>query len=123
MEVAEGESVHEKRQQRGKDAGAQVDHEMSGGETGDRDTVKARGGVASRTHAGHSHVIAARDIEAALRHIGGQPDAAEAFAAWVDDDTMFASLDAVEAVCPPERIGLAAGAFAAILGPLFGEFE
>ena len=68
-------------------------------------------------------MIAARDIEAALRHIGGLPDAADAFAAWVDADAMFTNLEAVEAVCPPERIGLAAGAFAAILGPLFGEFE
>lgn len=68
-------------------------------------------------------MIGARDIEAALRHIGGQPEAADAFSAWVDDDAVFASLEDVEAVCPPERIGLPAGGFAAILGPLFGEFE
>jgi hypothetical protein len=68
-------------------------------------------------------VITASDIEAALRHIGGQPDAADAFAAWVDDEATFTNLEAVEAVCPPERIGLAPGAFAAILEPLFGEFE
>jgi hypothetical protein len=96
---------------------------MPGRKASDGDPVEAPGARAAGAQAGYGHVITARDIEAALRHIGGQPDAADAFWAWVDDDAIFASLEEVEAVCPPERIGLAAGAFAAILGPLFGEFE
>jgi hypothetical protein len=47
----------------------------------------------------------------------------DAFEAWVEADARFGTLDELEAACPPERVGLTPGAFAALFGPLFGEFE
>ena len=67
--------------------------------------------------------ISGADIHAALRTLGPgayQTDLAEA---WIAEDDMFGSIEAIEAHCPPERIGLSPGAFHALLGPLFGEFE
>lgn len=69
------------------------------------------------------HGISGADIHAQLRHLGPGAYEAELAEAWIDADARFISVEDVEAVCPPERIGLSPGAFAALIGPLFGEFE
>lgn len=67
--------------------------------------------------------ISGSDIHAQLRHLGPGEYEAELAEAWIDEDATFSSVEQVEALCPPERIGLSPGAFAAVIGPLFGEFE
>lgn len=62
------------------------------------------------------------DAHAACRRFGRDADCT-ALEAWVAEDDTFTCLEQLEAACPPERIGLSAGAFAALFGPLFGEFE
>jgi hypothetical protein len=67
--------------------------------------------------------ILGADVHAALRTLGPGAYEAELAEAWIADDAVFWSVEEIEAHCPPERIGLSGGAFAALLGPLFGEFE
>jgi hypothetical protein len=71
---------------------------------------------------GHQSIRGA-DLHAQLRAYG--PDGADpdAFEAWVGEDEVITSFEELEAVCPPERIGLTPGAFVALFAPLFGEFE
>lgn len=67
--------------------------------------------------------ILGADVHAVLRSLGPgayQTDLAEA---WIAEHDVFSSVEMIEAHCPPERIGLSPGAFHALLGPLFGEFE
>lgn len=67
--------------------------------------------------------VSGADLRAALA-THGPPDADRAaFAEAVPADARFASLEEVARACPPERAGLRPGAFTAVLGPLFGEFE
>jgi hypothetical protein len=68
-------------------------------------------------------VITGADIHAQLRHLGPGAYEAELAEAWIPADARFVSVEQVEQACPPERIGLSPGGFAALLGPLFGEFE
>jgi hypothetical protein len=63
------------------------------------------------------------DVHAILRTLGPGAYEADLAEAWIGDDDVFGSVEELEARCPPERIGLSAGAFHALLGPLFGEFE
>lgn len=71
--------------------------------------------------AGH-RPIRGEDLLAQLRRFG--PAGADArLAAQVSEDDVFISLEDLAAACPPERIGLTPGGFAALFGPLFGEFE
>lgn len=62
------------------------------------------------------------DVRAALARFGGGDAARRVAACLADDDTVETYEELVER-CPPERIGLTPGAHAAILTPLFGEFE
>ena len=67
--------------------------------------------------------IRGSDLHAQLRAFG-PPDAdLDAFEAWVGEGESVGSFEDLEAACPPERIGLTPGAFAALFAPLFGEFE
>jgi hypothetical protein len=67
--------------------------------------------------------ISGADVHAALRALGPGASQAELAEAWIAEDALFTSVEEIEAHCPPERIGLSSGAFHALLGPLFGEFE
>ena len=67
--------------------------------------------------------ILGADVHAILRKLGPGEYEAELAEAWIDEDDVFSSVEEIEARCPPERIGLSPGAFHALLGPLFGEFE
>jgi hypothetical protein len=67
--------------------------------------------------------VVGADIHAILRSLGPGAYEADLAEAWIDEDEAFSSVEEVEARCPPERIGLSPGAFLALLGPLFGEFE
>ncbi len=62
------------------------------------------------------------DVRAALAHFGGG-DAARLVPAMLADNDTVETYEELMDRCPPERIGLSPGAHAAILGPLFGEFE
>lgn len=62
-------------------------------------------------------------MRAALAVAGAPALAREALAAAVRDDDAFLTLAELAAACPPERLGLGAGAYAALFAPLFGEFE
>jgi len=72
--------------------------------------------------AGHRPIRGA-DLHAQLRAFGPPEADADAFEAWIAADDEFTSLEEVDAACPPERIGLSDGAFAALFAHLFGEFE
>jgi hypothetical protein len=63
------------------------------------------------------------DVHAILRSLGPGAYEADLAEAWIGGDDVFSSVEELEAACPPERIGLSPGAFVALLGPLFGEFE
>ncbi len=67
--------------------------------------------------------ILGADVHAALRSLGPGAYEADLAEAWIAADEAFRSVEQIEAHCPPERIGLSRGAFHALLGPLFGEFE
>ena len=71
---------------------------------------------------GHRPIRGA-DLHAQLRAFGPPGADPDAFEAWVAPDAAFASVEEVEEACPPERIGLSPGAFAALFAHLFGEFE
>ncbi|MEW6582897.1 MAG: hypothetical protein AB1416_09070 [Actinomycetota bacterium] len=71
---------------------------------------------------GHRPIRGA-DLHAQLRAFGPEGADVDAFEAWVGEDDEFTSLEEVDAACPPERIGLTPGGFAALFGHLFGEFE
>jgi hypothetical protein len=71
---------------------------------------------------GHRSIRAA-DLHAQLRAFGPPGADPDLFEACVDEADTFVSLEHLEQACPPERIGLTPGAFAALFGPLFGEFE
>jgi hypothetical protein len=71
---------------------------------------------------GHRPIFGA-DVHAALRRFGPGDYEAELAEAWIDPDATFADLEELEAACPPERLGLSSGAYAGLIGPLFGEFE
>ncbi len=67
--------------------------------------------------------ISGGDIHAALRNLGpGRGDLAALCAAIGPEETV-ATYEDLLMVCPPARIGLTAGAHAALFAPLFGEFE
>jgi hypothetical protein len=63
------------------------------------------------------------DVRAVLHHAARPEADAAALAAAVGEDDVFLTLEELATACPPERIGLAPGAYAALFGPLFGEFE
>ncbi|MCU0306230.1 MAG: hypothetical protein MUE51_00385 [Thermoleophilia bacterium] len=63
------------------------------------------------------------DVRAALAAFGPPGADVAALDAAVPPEAEFASLDDLARACPPGRIGLRPGAFAALFGPLFGEFE
>ncbi len=67
--------------------------------------------------------ILGADVHAVLRSLGPGAYEADLAEAWIAADDSFSSVEQIEAHCPPERIGLSPGAFHALLGPLFGEFE
>ena len=69
--------------------------------------------------------ITGADVRAALAHAPGGVEAEQRarLAAAVADEDVFTSLDELVAACPPARVGLAPGAYAALFAPLFGEFE
>jgi hypothetical protein len=71
---------------------------------------------------GHRHITGA-DLAAQLRQFGPSDVDPDLFEAWVGEEQAFASLDELQAACPPERVGLTSGAYASLFGPLFGEFE
>ena len=62
------------------------------------------------------------DVRAAMAQ-AARPGADAALRAAVREEDVFLTLEELAAACPPERIGLAPGAYAALFGPLFGEFE
>jgi hypothetical protein len=64
--------------------------------------------------------ISGADVRAAAAAGGADPAALDAA---VRPGDAFASYEDLLAACPPERIGLTPGAHAAVLSPLFGEFE
>jgi hypothetical protein len=70
----------------------------------------------------HRPIVGA-DIHATLRSLGPGAYEAGLAEAWIAEDDVFSSVEEIESRCPPERIGLSPGAFHALLGPLFGEFE
>ena len=53
----------------------------------------------------------------------GSPEAAGLIGAWLADDDHVETYEELVERCPPERVGLTPGAYVAIVGPLFGEFE
>lgn len=67
--------------------------------------------------------IVGADVHAVLRRLGPGAYEADLAEAWIPADAVFTSVEQIEMACPPERIGLSPGAFHALLGPLFGEFE
>jgi hypothetical protein len=67
--------------------------------------------------------IFGRDLQAALRSFGPEGADAAALRAAVPDDVAVASYEELARACPPQRLGLTSGAYAALFGPLFGEFE
>lgn len=71
---------------------------------------------------GH-RAIRGADLHAQLRAFGPDNADPDAFESWVGEDSVITSFEQLEAACPPERIGLSPGAFAALFAPLFGEFE
>jgi hypothetical protein len=71
---------------------------------------------------GHRPILGV-DLVAQLRRFGPVDADPSALEAWVAPDDEFRSLEELEAVCPPERLGLTSGAYAWLFGPLFGEFE
>jgi hypothetical protein len=71
---------------------------------------------------GHRPIRGA-DLHAQLRRFGPEGIDPELFEGWVDEGEVFTSLEELEAACPPERVGLTPGAFAALFAHLFGEFE
>lgn len=80
------------------------------------------GRVVSTTMSADRPIFGA-DIHATLRRLGPGAYEAELAEAWIAADDVFTSVEEIEVRCPPERIGLSPGAFHALLGPLFGEFE
>jgi len=68
-------------------------------------------------------VITGRDVHAVLRTLGPGAYEAELAEAWIAEDDAFTTVEDLALHCPPERIGMSGGAFAALIGPLFGEFE
>ena len=63
------------------------------------------------------------DVRAAMAQAARPGADAAALRAAVRDEDVFLTIEELAAACPPERIGLAPGAYAALFGPLFGEFE
>ena len=61
-------------------------------------------------------------MRAALERFAGAEPAALLAGILADDDAV-GSYEELLARCPPSAIGLSPGAHAALLGPLFGEFE
>lgn len=58
-----------------------------------------------------------------MERFGGGRGDVEALRRAVAPGRRFASYDALLAAVPPERIGLTLGAYHAVFGALFGEFE
>lgn len=67
--------------------------------------------------------ISGADVLAVARLAGAPALDAAALAGAVRPGDEFSSYEDLVAACPPERIGMAPGAHAALFGPLFGEFE
>lgn len=70
--------------------------------------------------------ISGADVRAALRGplaAGVTPASTRALCEAVAPEDAFLTLEELRQACPPERIGLAPGAYAALFAPLFGEFE
>lgn len=61
-------------------------------------------------------------MRAALRN-SGHPEAAARLGSLLGDDEVVGDYAGLLARCPPPEIGISPGAHAAVLGPLFGEFE
>jgi hypothetical protein len=53
----------------------------------------------------------------------GDGRAGERLAGLLGDDEAVGSYEDLMRRCPPDALGISAGAHAAALGPLFGEFE
>lgn len=68
-------------------------------------------------------MITGRDIHAALAAFGADRGDLDALRGAVAPDDAFADYEDLLRACPPDRAGLTAGAYAALFGPLFGEFE
>jgi len=67
--------------------------------------------------------IQGADVRAAMDQAPRPGADVAALRAAVREEDVFLSFEELAAACPPERIGLAFGAYAALFGPLFGEFE
>jgi len=63
------------------------------------------------------------DVLAALRGARGATPDPDALRAAVHPDDVFADYEELLEACPPVRVGISPGAHAALLAPLFGEFE
>lgn len=63
------------------------------------------------------------DVRAAMAQAARAGADAAALRAAVREEDVFLTLEELAGACPPERIGLSPGAYAALFGPLFGEFE
>lgn len=61
-------------------------------------------------------------MRAALARFG-PPGAAERLPALLGDREPVGSYEELARRCPPEALGISPGAHAAVLAPLFGEFE
>ncbi len=67
--------------------------------------------------------ITGRDVHALARQLGADVVDPHAVEAWIAADAVFGDLADLWRACPPERIGLTPGAYAALFAQLFGEFE
>ena len=67
--------------------------------------------------------ISSRDVVAAMERFGGGRGDLDALRRAVTPGQRFGSYDELLRAVPPERIGLSLGAYHALFGPLFGEFE
>jgi hypothetical protein len=67
--------------------------------------------------------ISSRDVIAAMERFGAGRGDPEALREAMGAGRRFGSLEELRRAVPPERIGLSLGAYRALFGPLFGEFE
>jgi hypothetical protein len=67
--------------------------------------------------------ISGADVLAVARLAGTPAVDAAALAEAVAPSDEFGSYEDLVAACPPDRVGMAPGAHAALFAPLFGEFE
>jgi len=67
--------------------------------------------------------VTGADVIAALVRLGPEDVDAGLVEAWIDPAMRFPTPEALARECPPERIGLSEGAYAAVVAALFGEAE